>query len=148
MGTAKQLLHELEQELQKLQDIKKNINRICMDVNRLEQPDVWPEGTRVRLKRSWNTDEDRRTSPGWRAFLHFMHPGNAATIKEVSVYEGKITYYVTFDNQTCYYELDGKPYKTKGMFGFKAKDLVLADAPIEKCECIEDLREWFTGKRY
>lgn len=148
MGTAKQLLHELEQELQKLQDVKKNINRICMDVNRLEQPDVWSVGTRVRLKRSWNTDEDRRTSPGWRAYLHFMYPANTATVKEVSVYEGKVTYLVTFDNQICYYTSGSGSYTADGLFAFKAKDLVLADAPIEKCECIEDLREYFTGKRY
>ena len=147
MGTAKQLLQELEQELQKLQDIKKNIDRICMDVNRLEQPDVWPEGTRVRLKRNWDTDEDRRKSPGWRGFLHFMQPGNTATIKEVSVYEGKITYLVTFDNQICYYELDKEPYKAKGMFAFKPEDLQLENATTLKWTCIEDLKEWFTGKR-
>ena len=132
MGTAKQLLNELNQELQKLQDIKKNINRICIDVNRLEQPDVWPEGTRVRLKRSWNTDEDRRKSPDWRAFLHFMYPDNTATIVETSVYEGKITYYVKFDNQKCYYTSGSGSYIADGIFGFKANDLTLADAPIEK----------------
>lgn len=148
MGTAKQLLHELEQELQKLQDIKKNINRICMDVNRLEQPDVWPVGTRVRLKRSWNTDEDRRTSPGWRGFLHFMYPANTATVKEVSTYDGIITYCIKFDNQKCYYTSGSGSYIANGTFAFKAKDLVLASTPIEKCTSIEDLREYFTGKRY
>lgn len=148
MGTAKELLNELNQELQKLQDIKKKINRICMDVNRLEQPDVWHEGTRVRLKRSWNTNKDRKRIPGWSAFLHFMYPANIATIKETSVYEGNITYFVTFDNQTCYYESDGEPYEAKGMFGFKPEDLQLEGAPMPKCTCIEDLRDYFTGKRY
>ena len=33
MGTAKQLLQELEQELQKLQDVKKNIDRILHAVD-------------------------------------------------------------------------------------------------------------------
>lgn len=148
MGTAKELLNELNQELQKLQDIKKKINRICMDINRLEQPDVWHEGTRVRLKRNWDTDEDRKRAPGWSGFLHFMRPCNVATIKEVSAYEGKLRYYVTFDNQTCYYTSDRGSYEAKGIFGFKPEDLQLEGAPMPKCTCIEDLREYFTGKRY
>lgn len=140
MATAEELLSELEQELKKLQNVKKNINRICMDVERLQQPDVWPEGTRVRLKRNWDTNEDRKRSPGWSAFLHFMRPCNAATIKKVSAYEGKLRYYVEFDDQTCYYTLDREPYEAKGMFGFKPEDLQLADVPIPKhmyLECVK-----------
>ena len=140
MATAEELLSELEQELKKLQNLQKNINRICMDVERLQQPDVWSAGTRVRLKRSWNTDEDRKRSPGWSAFLHFMRPCNVATIKEVSAYEGKLRYYVQFDNQTCYCTLDGESYKTKGTFIFKPEDLQLANAPISEhmyLECVK-----------
>lgn len=146
MATAEELLSELEQELKKLQNVKKNINRICMDVERLQQPDVWAIGTRVRLKRSWDTDEDRKQSPGWSAYLHFMHPYNVATIIEVSAYEGKLRYYVQFDNQTCYF--DKEFYEADGTFVFKPEDLQLAGAPMPKCTCIEDLREQFTGRRY
>ena len=146
MPTAKQLLNELNQELQKLQDIKEKINRICMDVERLQQLDVWAIGTRVRLKRSWNTDEDRKQSPGWSAYLHFMHPYNVATIKEVSAYDGKLRYYVQFNNQICY--CGGEFYEADGIFVFKPEDLQLAGAPMPKCTCIEDLREQFTGRRY
>lgn len=141
MATAEELLSELEQELKKLQNVKKNINRICMDVERLQEPDVWSEGTRVRLKRNWDTNEDRKRSPGWSAFLHFMRPCNAATIKKVSAYEGKLRYYVEFDDQTCYYTLDREPYEAKGMFGFKPKDLQLADVPIPKYTCLECVRK-------
>ena len=148
MSTAKQLLHELNQELQKLEKCKENIDRICRDVKRLEQPDVWPVGTRVRLKRSWNTPEEAKKSPGWSAYLHFMYPANTATVEEVSTYNDMIKYYVKFDNQKCYYTSGSGSYIVDGVFGFKADDLVLADKPIEHCTCIEDLREFFTGKRY
>lgn len=123
MTELQRLKSDLKKQLKIIEDAKEKIDEIALDVNRLMQPDVLPIGTIIKLKRDWNTDQDREKLPGWRGFLHFMNPTNFATIKEVSVYKQKISYFVSFlDQWSTDVGYDGKHYRLDGLFHFKRDD--------------------------
>ena len=67
MSTAKELLRDAERCLERIEAARKDLCTIENQVNRLLKPDVLPEGTRVRLKRNWNTPEDMRKSQAGQA---------------------------------------------------------------------------------
>lgn len=123
MSTAKELLRDAERCLERIEAARKDLCTIESQVDRLLKPDVLPEGTRVRLKRNWNTPEDRKRSPGWASSLHFMHPGNPATIIEVRVASDlRILYIVKFDDQTCYLN-NGDAYNSEYCYTFSQKSV-------------------------
>lgn len=120
MAELQRLKRDLKEQLRIIEDARAKIDEIALDVNRLMQPDVLPVNTIVKLKRDWNTDQDREKRPGWRGFLHFMNPTNFATIKEVSVYKQKISYLLSFQDQwSTDVGHDGKHYRLDGLFHFR-----------------------------
>ena len=124
MSTAKELLRDAERCLERIEAARKDLCTIENQVNRLLKPDVLPEGTRVRLKRNWNTPEDMRKSPGWASSLHFMHPENFATIREVRVTSDfRILYTVKFDDQKCYYVDGSGSYISNYCYTFNQKNV-------------------------
>lgn len=130
MATAKDLLSELNKQLKTVEDARKKIDSIALDVERLSQPDVLKVGDRVRLKDDWSAKPN--IGSGWKSFVHFMHPSNTATIIEVSVYEQRISYNIRFDDQGVLYvsydkKLNG--YIDRGVFNFKQNEVEKLDEP-------------------
>lgn len=124
MSTAKELLRDAERCLERIVVARKDLYTIDKQMKRLCESDVLPEGTRVRLKRNWNTPEDRKRSPGWASSLHFMHPENPATIIEVRVTSTlRILYTVKFDDQKCYYTSGSGSYISNYCYTFSQKSV-------------------------
>lgn len=131
MATEEKLKFYIEEQQRTIEKAKQAIKEYQQDLNRLKQPDVLCVGDRVRLKRSYDTEEDRKVSTGWAAYLHFMNPNNPATVKTVECYHGKIGYCLKFDDQTCYYthpSFEKPTYEADGVFYFPASAIV----PIDK----------------
>lgn len=55
-------------------------------------------GQRVKLKEAPVIDE--KTAWGWLSSKHFLIKGAKATIRDVHIYDGKVTYLLAFDNET------------------------------------------------
>ena len=145
MSTAEELKSLIAKEQQTIEQAKRAIKEYELDLERLKQSDVLCVGDRVRLKRSYDTDRDRKESTGWRAYLHFMNPNNPATIRAVSCYKGRIGYSLEFDDQTCYYShpSSGRPtYRADGVFHFSAD----AITPIDKS--VLQVRLTFTSGKW
>lgn len=146
MATEKKLSFYIEEEERKIEKCKERIKQYKADIEVLKQPNVLCVGDRVRLKRSYNTEADYKNSSGWRAYLHFMHPENIATIKTVECWEGKLGYYLKFDDQTCYYSFPNpegsQTYEAGAIFYFPANAIV----PVDKKRLCVRLRfnkcEW------
>lgn len=130
MATAKELLSELNKQLKIVEDARKKIDSIALDVERLSQPDVLKVGDRVRLREDWSAKP--KIGSGWKSFVHFMHPSNTATIIEVRVYEQRISYNIRFDDQGVLYESYDKKlngYVEQGVFNFKQNEVEKLDEP-------------------
>lgn len=119
MKTANEILADLSVLRSKKADIEEQIQRKEADYERLQQSDILPIGTRVKLLKSWATEENYRKMSGWRAYLHFMTPDNTATIQQVGCYEGNVSYFLKFDDETCYYTSGEGTYEAKALFHFK-----------------------------
>ena len=130
MATAKELLSELNKQLKIVEEARKKIDSIALDVERLSQPDVLKVGDRVRLREDWSAKP--KIGSGWKSFVHFMHPSNTATIIEVRVYEQRISYNIRFDDQGVLYSFHNKElkgYVEHGVFNFKQNDVEKLDEP-------------------
>lgn len=123
MATLEMLMFELNRQMKAISNARERIEIIAKDVERISKPDVLQVGTRVKLKENWNTPERHKQNSGWRAYLHFMHPDNPATIAEVEVYQQKIYYSLKFDDQKCYYTSGSGSYITDSIFRFAAKHI-------------------------
>lgn len=133
MATAKELQRELEKQLKIIEGAKQKIDAIEKDVNRLNCPDVYKIGDRVRLLKDWSV---RDVGSGWRAYKHFMTQLNTATVVDIEVYEERIAYVLRFDDQECLFEScalrkpdEPQGYISDGCFVFGQKHIKKVSKP-------------------
>lgn len=118
------LQNEIEQKQKAIEKLEAEIAELARDRHILEHKQYkFSIGDRVELTQNWDTHERHKKSPGWSYALHFMHPGNIATIIDVECYKQKVTYIVRFDDQKCYYTHSDDFYIDDHVWSFKEEDL-------------------------
>lgn len=123
------LEYMIETKQKQIEDLAKDIAELDKDRRILfYKQHKYDVGDRVELVSNQDTPEKHKSSPGWSYALHFMHPGNIATVVEVNCYKQRVTYAIKFDNQTCYYSNSKDTYEDDHVWSFKEDELKFAES--------------------
>lgn len=157
MATEKDIQQKIERKEKAIEEYKKDIEDLKQDLERLHQSDVLTVGTRVRVKKDYNTPENHERMPGWSPYLHFMNPYNPATIMSVDCCDGQIGYKIKFDDQTCTSSWPSlhngeEIYQEEAYFYFKQENIepiMAGELPeeIEKEPTVEQLHFNFIAEK-
>lgn len=124
MANLKQIQNDIEQKHKLIEELKADIAELAKDRHILEhQQHKFRVGDKVELTKNLDTPERHKDSPGWSHALHFMHPGNIATIVDIQCYKQKVTYVVQFEDQKCYYTHSDGSYIDDHVWCFKEDEL-------------------------
>lgn len=137
-----ELNNKTDDYIEKLQEIAKEVETIQNELSIIKDiKSDFKVGDRVQLKYSLASDKFKNdVSKLPKHTLKYFHPGNPATIVSARVICSQFCYILKFDEM---------PEDYKDNYVAILHNLV---RPLKRelsvINCIEDIREFFTGKRY